>query len=149
MRLTAERRAAVRGAEAVGNPFLAARPHLISEHDRDRKALAQRLPTEAEPMPPAAQGCTELREHLARELHDSIAGELQAMLIDMELLRRRQPVPAEIEAFQTTIRRALAGLRGVLRELRDLPPDPALVETAIDRKMAGAKERRHPREPAT
>ncbi|MDR0360546.1 MAG: histidine kinase dimerization/phosphoacceptor domain-containing protein [bacterium] len=98
-------------------------------------------------MTPGAQTRTELREHLARELHDGVAGEMQAMLIDMELLRRRGAAPLEIEDFQTTVRRALSGLRGIIRELRDLPPDPALVERAIDRKVARASGRRHRREP--
>ncbi|MDR0360179.1 MAG: histidine kinase, partial [bacterium] len=43
----------------------------------------------------------DLREHLARELHDAVAGQLQAMLVEMELLKRRG-APREIEEFQVT-----------------------------------------------
>ena len=57
-------------------------------------------------MTPADQTRRELREHLAREL--------QAMLIEMELLRRQGGVPAQIEDFLTTVRRALSDLRGIV-----------------------------------
>lgn len=101
-------------------------------------------------MTPAAQTRTELREHLARELHDAVASELQAMLIEMEVLHRRGGVPPEIQDFQATVRRALSDLRCIVRELRDLPPDPVLVEIAIDRKVAvAARARRQRRELVT
>jgi signal transduction histidine kinase len=80
----------------------------------------------------------ELREHLARELHDSVAGELQTMLVELELLRRRADVPAEIQDYRAAVRGALTGLRRVVRELRDLPPDAALVNRSVDRKVARA-----------
>ena len=76
----------------------------------------------------------ELREHVARELHDSVAGELQTMLVEMEVLWRRGDVPPEIEECRSAVRGALAHIRRLLREL---PADQALVQAAIDRKLAG------------
>jgi signal transduction histidine kinase len=61
----------------------------------------------------------DLGTRLARELHDGVADELQAMLVELELLRRRDGVPEEIEEFPNTIHHALACLRHVIRELRD------------------------------
>ena len=85
---------------------------------------------------------SELREYLARELHDTVAGDLQAMLVELELLRRRNGVPSEIEDFRSAVRSSLAGLRQVVRELRLLPTDDFLVQAAIDRKLAKALEQR-------
>lgn len=82
-----------------------------------------------------------VREHLARELHDGVAGELQTMLVEIELMRRRENVPAEIDEFSSTVRRALVDLRQILRDLRDLPADPALVQSRIDHKVHAALAR--------
>lgn len=99
--------------------------------------------------PSPADTRSELREYLARELHDSVAGALQAMLVEMELLSRREGAPSEIEDFRAAVRSSLAQLRQLLRELRDLPIDHTLVQAAIDRKVATALERKgrpHPNE---
>ena len=85
---------------------------------------------------------SELREYLARELHDTVAGDLQAMLVELELLSHRNGVPSEIEDFRSAVRSSLAGLRQVVRELRLLPTDDFLVQAAIDRKLAKALEQR-------
>ena len=87
-----------------------------------------------------------VREHLARELHDGVAGQLQTMLVEIELMRRRNDAPSEIDEFRTTVRRALVDLRQILRDLRDLPADRALVQSRIDHKVASALARR-PRPP--
>lgn len=84
---------------------------------------------------------SDLRDHLARELHDSVAGELQELLVELELLRRRGGVPDEIEDFGRSVREALARLRHVVRTLRDLPADPGLVQAGIDRKVTASLER--------
>lgn len=82
-----------------------------------------------------------MREHLARELHDGVAGQLQTMLVEMELMRRREGAPSEIDEFRHTVRCALVDLRQILRDLRDLPADPALVQSRIDDKVASALAR--------
>ena len=93
---------------------------------------------------------SDLRDHLARELHDSVASELQEMLVELELLKRRDGVPDEIEDFRTAIREALARLRNVVRTLRDLPTDPELVQAGIDRKVTASLRRAtSPGEPKT
>jgi signal transduction histidine kinase len=89
-----------------------------------------------------ADTCSELREYLARELHDGVAGELQEMLVEIELLSRRGGAPSEIEDFRAAVRSSLAGLRQVVRELRLLPTDQLHVQAEIDRKLAGALEQR-------
>jgi signal transduction histidine kinase len=85
-----------------------------------------------------AQIRADLREHLARELHDSVAGQLQAMLVAMELLRRRGVAPEEIQDFQVTTRQALGRLRETLYHLREQSPDEERIQAHIDRKVAGA-----------
>jgi signal transduction histidine kinase len=85
-----------------------------------------------------AQFRSDLREDLARELHDAVAGRLQAMLVEMELLRRRGDAPDEIQEFQLTTRQALGRLRETLYHLREQSPDEELIQAHIDRKVAGA-----------
>lgn len=87
-----------------------------------------------------------VRQHLARELHDGVAGQLQTMLVEIELMRRRNDAPSEIDELRTTVRRALVDLRQILRDLRDLPADPAHVQARIDGKVASALAR-GPRSP--
>lgn len=80
----------------------------------------------------------ELRLWLAQELHDSVAGRLQELLIEMELLRREGGAPAELVAFQATIRDALAGSRRMLLELRGAARDDAVILSNIERKLRRA-----------
>ncbi|MBO0690101.1 MAG: hypothetical protein J2P40_11110 [Candidatus Dormibacteraeota bacterium] len=80
----------------------------------------------------------ELREHLARELHDAVAGQLQAMLVEMELLRRSGDAPREIETFQSTTRDALGSLRELLYQLRDRPAPPEGIRDQIERRVSAA-----------
>ena len=86
--------------------------------------------------------CSELRAYLARELHDTVAGDLQAMLVELELLSRRNGVPSEVEDFVSAVRSSLAELRQVVRELRLLPTDHLLIQLAIDRKVVKALEQK-------
>lgn len=85
-----------------------------------------------------------LRQHLARELHDGVAGQLQTMLVEIELMRRRNDAPSEIDELRASVRGALVDLRQILRDLRDLPADPAHVRARIDHKVASALARRPP-----
>ena len=91
----------------------------------------------------------ELREHLARELHDSVAGQLQAMLVEMELLRRSGDAPGEIETFQSSTRQALGSLREMLYQLRDRPAPAEGVGNQIEQRVSAAltKPRRGTRRP--
>lgn len=66
----------------------------------------------------------EISEHLARELHDAVAGQLQAMLVEMELLRRQGEAPAEIHTFQASTRQALRRLRELVNQPRVRPESP-------------------------
>jgi len=90
--------------------------------------------------PNPADTRSKLREHLAWEVHDSVAGDLQAMLVEMELLSRREGAPSEMEVFRAAAQSSLARLRGLLREPRDLPIDDTLVQAAIDGRVATALE---------
>jgi signal transduction histidine kinase len=85
-----------------------------------------------------AQFRADLREDLARELHDAVAGQLQAMLVEMELLKRRGDAPGEIEEFQVTTRQALGRLRETLYHLRHQSPDSEMIQAHIERKVSGA-----------
>ena len=87
---------------------------------------------------------SEVREYLARELHDSVAGQLQAMLVEMELLRRTGDAPGEIETFQSTTRQALGSLREMLYQLRDRPAAPEAVRDQIEQRISAAHGRRGP-----
>ncbi|MDR0358152.1 MAG: histidine kinase dimerization/phosphoacceptor domain-containing protein [bacterium] len=80
----------------------------------------------------------QLREHLARELHDAVAGQLQAMLVEMELLRRSGDAPGEIETFQSTTRQALGSLREMLYQLRDRPAPAEGIRDQVDRRVSAA-----------
>ena len=91
-----------------------------------------------EPGQEEARSRADLREHLARELHDGVAGQLQAMLVEMELLKRRGDVPGEIEEFQVATRQALGRLRETLYHLRQQPPDSEMIQAQIERKVSGA-----------
>src|SRR5215211_5689053 len=79
-----------------------------------------------------------VREYLARELHDSVAGQLQAMMVEMELLRRTGDAPGEIETFQSTTRQALGSLRERLYQLRDRPAAPEAVRDQIEQRVSAA-----------
>jgi two-component system sensor histidine kinase UhpB len=65
------------------------------------------------------------RDHLARELHDGVAGELSTMLLDLERFRSnqvgRQSVLAEISHLQEQVRGVLANVRKLLYSERELP----------------------------
>jgi two-component system sensor histidine kinase UhpB len=69
----------------------------------------------------------EIRRWLARELHDSVASRLTAMLIQMEQLKRsreEQPeLSTELAVFQESTREVLTDLRRMLHELRGEPPN--------------------------
>jgi two-component system NarL family sensor kinase len=70
--------------------------------------------------------------HIARELHDGVAGELSAMLLDLERFRQdqfgRQGVLAEITTLQEHVRGILMNVRSLLNDQRGLPGvDPDLI----------------------
>jgi signal transduction histidine kinase len=73
------------------------------------------------------EGQGEIRRWLARELHDSVASRLTAMLIQMEQLKRsRESLPelsTELADFQESTRQVLTDLRRMLHELRGEPAD--------------------------
>jgi signal transduction histidine kinase len=63
--------------------------------------------------------------HIARELHDGVAGELSTMLLDLERFRvgqtGRQSVLAEIAQIQDQVRFVLTNVRRLLYDQRGLP----------------------------
>jgi signal transduction histidine kinase len=63
--------------------------------------------------------------HVARELHDGVAGELSTMLLDLEKFRvgqaGRQSVLAEIAQMQDQVRFVLSNVRRLLYDQRGLP----------------------------
>jgi two-component system, NarL family, sensor histidine kinase UhpB len=63
--------------------------------------------------------------HIARELHDGVAGELSTMLLDLERFRAEQTgrrgVLAEIEQMQEQVRFVLTNVRRLLYDQRGLP----------------------------
>jgi signal transduction histidine kinase len=63
--------------------------------------------------------------HVARELHDGVAGELSTMLLDLERFRAgqagRQSVLAEIAQMQDQVRFVLSNVRRLLYDQRGLP----------------------------
>jgi signal transduction histidine kinase len=63
--------------------------------------------------------------HVARELHDGVAGELSTMLLDLEKFRvgqaGRQSVLAEIAQMQEQVRFVLSNVRRLLYDQRGLP----------------------------
>jgi len=63
--------------------------------------------------------------HLARELHDGVAGELSTMLLDLERFRAgqagRQSALSEIAQLQEQVRLVLSNVRGLLYTQRQLP----------------------------
>jgi two-component system sensor histidine kinase UhpB len=64
-------------------------------------------------------------DHLARELHDGVAGELSTMLLDLERFRSaqvgRNSVLVEISLLQDQVRGVLANVRKLLYAERELP----------------------------
>jgi signal transduction histidine kinase len=81
--------------------------------------------------------------------HDAVAGQLQAMLVEMELLRRRRGAPGEIETFQAATRQALGSLRELLYQLRRRPEPTEAIREQIERRVGTALEARLPGEPNT
>src|SRR2546430_4214001 len=66
----------------------------------------------------------DLTAHIARELHDGVAGELATMLLDLERFRSgqggRQSVLAEIAQLQDQVRFVLSNVRRMLYDQRGL-----------------------------
>jgi signal transduction histidine kinase len=69
-----------------------------------------------------------VKQHLARELHDSVAQLLTGMIIEIEQFKTEQvgrmSVLAELETLQTSTRRVLSTLRTTMRTLREGPAEP-------------------------
>jgi signal transduction histidine kinase len=74
----------------------------------------------------------DVKQWLARELHDSVAQTLTGMIIEIERFKSEQlgqnAVLAELEVLQDASRRVLASLRSTMRELREEPRDVLLSE---------------------
>jgi signal transduction histidine kinase len=85
----------------------------------------------------------EIKQWLARELHDTVSATLTTMLIQMEQLKRREDdqvgVRSELEAFQDSTRQVLSNLRRLLYELRE---EPSLTMTTdLAESLRGMLER--------
>jgi signal transduction histidine kinase len=88
---------------------------------------------------------SEIKQWLARELHDTVSSTLTTMLIQMEQLQLREKEPslrhgsqptnadlcAELQSFQDSTRQALSSLRMLLQELRkaERVPLPSFIES--------------------
>ena len=83
----------------------------------------------------------DLRQLIARELHDRVAQTLTSMLIDLENFKAeqvgRKSVLRQIDDLQGSTRQVLNSLRQLLHELRGTPPVEAsfseAVRTLVDR----------------
>ena len=90
---------------------------------------------------PPADALAEARAWLARELHDGAVQRLTVMAVEIERLRRRGSLGAELEQFQHTTRAAINDLRKLLYDLRDEPAlDARFVESTREllAELAGA-----------
>lgn len=84
----------------------------------------------------------ELREWLARELHDTVANQLQTLLVDMELVRRQRHRETELREWQGVVRDVLLGLRQMLFELRGVSGGEVdAIRATIEGKLARAASR--------
>jgi signal transduction histidine kinase len=66
------------------------------------------------------------RRWLARELHDTVGTTLASMLLEIELLKRREghtPAKNELECLQAATRAVLSSVRKLVSGLRDEPSD--------------------------
>jgi two-component system sensor histidine kinase UhpB len=94
---------------------------------------------------------SELKQWLARELHDTVSATLTTMLIQMEQLKRLENEPGrhtglerdvrtELDDLQDATRHALADLRRLVHELRE---EPCVVSCFVDslREMVERFER--------
>jgi two-component system sensor histidine kinase DegS len=77
-----------------------------------------------QPVPQVAWGHDVATARLARELHDTVAGELATMLLDLERFRAaqvgRKGVLAEIAQLQDRVRFVLSDIRNLLYDQRGL-----------------------------
>jgi signal transduction histidine kinase len=90
---------------------------------------------------PPGDALAEARAWLARELHDGAVQRLTVMAVEIERLRRRGSLGAELEQFQHTTRAAINDLRKLLYDLRDEPAvDARFVESIREllAELAGA-----------
>jgi signal transduction histidine kinase len=89
--------------------------------------VAQAIVIETSPRPAIAPqpNWDGLAAHIARELHDGVAGELSTMLLDLERFRvgqtGRHSVLAEISQLQDQVRFVLSNVRRLLYDQRGLP----------------------------
>ena len=99
----------------------------------------------------------DIRQHLARELHDKVSQTLSAMLIDLDRFKSdqtgRASVLRQVDLLQEWTRDALANVRGVVYDLRGEPAgddfpsllrtrllDPYASRTGIDVRMVVADD---------
>jgi signal transduction histidine kinase len=76
-------------------------------------------------LPEPSLGGSAVGAHIARELHDGVAGELSTMLLDLERFRTAQTgrasVLSEISHLQDQVRFVLSNVRRLLYDQRGLP----------------------------
>ena len=108
------------------------------------------------PASPEEEAESEIKQWLARELHDRVASLLGTMLAQMEQLERREEdcerrgedasgslgqVREELESFQESTRRALGNLRRLLQELGDEPGAVIALADSVQRLLDGCERR--------
>jgi signal transduction histidine kinase len=73
------------------------------------------------------EGHLEVRQWVARELHDTVTSQLTTMLVEMEQLKRQdgKGIREELERYQDAMREVLGDFRRVLNLLRGEPLDVA------------------------
>jgi signal transduction histidine kinase len=130
---------------------LASQPGVALRHSQRRVSVTVRPRTRNRP----AAAETDVRQWLARELHDSVAQTLTNMLVEIERFKAeqtgRQSALEQLDALQASTRHVLASLRQTMVILRDQPKaGPALgqwlqdvlerfqADTGIDTDLLGA-----------
>lgn len=118
--------------------------------------MSRRTVSREPPASPEEDAESEIKQWLARELHDSVASMLSTMLIQMEQLKRREEdserhrevaaepltdVSEELEAFQESTRQALGNLRRLLQELRDEPGHVTAFVESVQRLLDRCERR--------
>src|SRR5919201_3642580 len=96
---------------------------VVEERSGRGRRLTRRRSSQAPgSVDPVADAGEQMRQRLARELHDQVAQGLTTMLLQLEQLRSGSPdadnLRKELAGLQTDAREMLAGVRNLLYELR-------------------------------